>query len=52
MGILVSANIEDQRAYLYDPAVNGRRTDVQDFEYANWRLKRIFEELVGAGDKK
>jgi hypothetical protein len=51
-GYWVGQRVEDQRVYLYDPAVNDRHADVYDFEYANWRLRTIFEELVGAGDKK
>ena len=51
-GYWVGQRVEEQRVYLYDPAFNRRRTDLNDFESANWRLKKIFEELVGAGDKK
>jgi hypothetical protein len=51
-GYMVGQHVEDQRVYLYDPAFNRRRADVNDFEYTNWRLRKIFEELIGAGDKK
>ena len=51
-GYWVGQRVEEQRVYLHDPAVNGRRAHIYDFEYANWRLRKIFEDLVGAGDKK
>jgi hypothetical protein len=36
----------------YDPATARRLGFVYDADYANWRLKKIFGDLVGTSDRK
>ena len=51
-GYWVGQRVEDQRVYLRDPAFDDRRRVLHESDDVNWRLRKLFEERVGAGDEK